>query len=45
MENDFIDVVSSLSMILLGVVVLTSPVFWFVRKWNDKKMEEERDNL
>lgn len=43
MENDFVDIVSSLSMILLGVVVLTSPVFWFVKKWNDKKMEEEKD--
>lgn len=42
MENDFVDGVSSLSMILLGVVVLTSPVFWFVRKYNDKKMEEEK---
>ena len=41
MDNDFIDVVSSLSMILLGVVIFTSPVFWFARKWNDKKMEEE----
>lgn len=42
MENDFVDVISSLSMIMLGVVVLTSPVFWFVRKYNDKKMEEEK---
>lgn len=42
MENDFVDIVSSLSMILLGVVILTSPVFWFVGKWNDKKMEEEK---
>ncbi len=41
MDNDFIDVVSSLSMILLGVVIFTSPIFWFARKWNDKKMEEE----
>lgn len=41
MDNDFVDVVSSLSMILLGVVIFTSPVFWFARKWNDKKMEEE----
>jgi hypothetical protein len=30
---------------MLGVVNFTSPVFWFVRKWNDKKIEKERDNL
>ena len=44
-DNDFVDIVSSLSMIMLGVVIFTSPVFWFVRKWNDKKIEKERDNL
>lgn len=41
MDNDFIDIISSLSMIMLGVVILTSPVFWFVGKWNDKKIENE----
>ncbi len=45
MDNDFVDVVSSLSMIMLGVVILTSPLFWFVGKWNDKKIEEERKYL
>lgn len=44
MENDFIDVISSLSMIMLGVVILTSPFFWFVGKWNSKKFEEEIKN-
>ncbi len=41
MDNDFIDIISSLSMIMLGVAILTSPVFWFVGKWNDKKIENE----
>ena len=27
MDNDFIDIISSLSMIMLGVAILTSPVF------------------
>jgi hypothetical protein len=45
MDNDLVDIISNLSMILLGVVILTSPVFWFVRKWNNKKIEEERNNL
>lgn len=45
MENDFIDVISSLSMILLGVVVLTSPFFWFVGKWNSKKFEDAREYI
>ena len=43
MNNDFVDIISSLSKILLGVVILTSPVFWFVRKWNNKKIEEIND--
>ena len=41
MDNDFIDIISSLSMIMLGVAILTSPIFWFARKWNDKKIENE----
>lgn len=41
MDNDFIDIISSLSMIMLGVVILTSPVFWFVQKWNDRKIKDE----
>ncbi len=41
MDNDFIDIISSLSMILLGVVILTSPVFWFLGKWNERKIEDE----
>lgn len=45
MNNDFVDIISSLSMIMLGVVILTSPVFWFVGKWNDKKIEKERNYL
>jgi hypothetical protein len=45
MDNDFIDIISSLSMIMLGVVILTLPVFWFVRKWNDKKVKNESNNL
>ena len=41
MDNDFIDVISSLSMIMLGVVILTSPLFWFVSKWNERKIKDE----
>ena len=45
MDNDFVDIISSLSMVMLGVVIFTSPVFFLARKWNDKKIQEERDNL
>ena len=45
MDNHFIDVVSSLSMIMLGVVIFTSPAFFLAKKYNDKKIQEERDNL
>jgi hypothetical protein len=41
MNNDFVDIISSLSMIMLGVVILTSPVFWFVSKWNERKIKDE----
>lgn|GEM_PF-3323275 len=41
MDNDFIDIISSLSMILLGVVILTSPIFWLVGKWNERKIKDE----
>ena len=41
MDNDFIDIVSSLSMILLGVVILTSPIFWLLAKWNERKIKDE----
>lgn len=45
MENDIIEVVSSLSQIMLGVFILTFPFFWLAGQFNFKKMKEEIEYL
>jgi hypothetical protein len=41
LDNDFVDIVSSLSKLLLGIVILTFPVFWLLAKWNERKIQSE----
>lgn len=41
LDNDFVDIISSLSKLLLGIVILTFPVFWLLAKWNERKIQSE----
>ncbi|MFA9238998.1 MAG: hypothetical protein ACEQSQ_03770, partial [Candidatus Paceibacteria bacterium] len=41
LDNDFVDIISSLSKLLLGIVILTSPIFWLLAKWNERKIQSE----
>ncbi|MDD2652227.1 MAG: hypothetical protein PHX44_04165 [Sulfurimonas sp.] len=45
MQNDVLEGVSRLSQVMLGVFIMTAPVFWLSSKSNYKKMKKEMDSL
>lgn len=45
MKNDILEILSTLSMILLGIVIITSPFYWIADKFNQKKLKKEFKNL
>lgn len=45
MDVEFIEIISKLSQILLGVFILTAPFFYIARKFNAKKIKKEFENL
>lgn len=45
MQNKFVDMASTLSMLLLWILLIVSPFYWVIGKSNAKKVDKERHSI